>query len=504
MRSFSSGTPLAGRYVLVDRLATGPDATVWRGLDDVLGRPVAVKVFTSAVHDADDRAWIHQRARTAARLAHPHAAAVYDFGDARGLDGTLLPYVVLELLDGVPLAERLADGPLPWPLSVRTLAEVASALAAAHARGVVHGDLGPGSVLLTEVGAKLIGFAGPTRAPRVELTSADDVRALGVLLGTTLLGTEPHAGTPAEAFARVVGSPAPALGQPARVAELPGDVPAVCLACLALRPDERPSAEQVARRLAAVVAQVAATVEGAEVLLAPAVPARQRASAHRHATQPRRAWGRVHPGLVAAGGLLVVLAASGLASGVGEDLLSAATGHGRPDRDSGATAPGGDGAGTAAGTVPGGSPGGAPTGPGGSPTPVASPEPSGSTMPSPSFSMSPTASPAAYAVALARLRATVDEGRSAAQIAPDVAVDLDQEIDEIDKAPRRMMPSLVAKLKRHIDDWTRSSSITSDRAELLHEAVDDWYATVASGGDEAGSSGGAAGSSDSAADSSDG
>ncbi|HET8659621.1 MAG TPA: protein kinase [Micromonosporaceae bacterium] len=467
MRSFSSGTPLAGRYVLVDQLATGPDATVWRGLDDVLGRPVAVKVFTSAAHDADDRAWIHQRARTAARLSHPHAAAVYDFGDARGLDETLVPYVVLELLDGVPLAERLADGPLPWPLSVRTAAEVASALAAAHARGVVHGDLGPGSVLLTDVGAKIIGFAGPTRAPRVELTPADDVRALGVLLGRTLLGTDPHAGTPVEAFAYVAG--------------LPDDAAVTCLDCLALRAGDRPPAEQVARRLATVVTQFAAAAEGEEVRLVPAVLARHRASMARHLKPSSgRGWSRTQAAGIAAAGVLVLLAASGLASGVGEDLISEATARFSGGGGAGATAPDARNAGPAAGSATGGSAGAGPTGLAGSGTPPpVSLGPSSSAMPSADPSASPTGTPVSEAEAMAQLRGTLNEGREEEKIDEDVAIMIGKEIDKIDKSPRRDMPSLVLQLKGRIVGWTQNGAVDPERAELLYDALDRWAEAAA-------------------------
>src|SRR5262245_10008170 len=166
MRSFGSGTPLAGRYLLLDELAESPEATVWRGMDDVLGRPVAIKVFTGPLDDAD-RAWIHRRARTAARLAHPHVALVYDYGDAAGPGTRAVPFVVLELVNGAPVVQRLRGGPLPWPLAVRTAAEVAAAVAAAHVRGVVHGEVTADNVLLTDTGAKLIGFAGPSRAPLV-------------------------------------------------------------------------------------------------------------------------------------------------------------------------------------------------------------------------------------------------------------------------------------------------------------------------------------------------
>src|SRR5205823_3263290 len=98
----------------------------------------------------------------AARLSHPHITNVYDYGERA--DGT--PYVVMELVEGQSLAQRMAAGPLPWRMAVRVAAQVASALAAAHAQGLVHRDVTPASAVLARRLAELADLAerGPVVA----------------------------------------------------------------------------------------------------------------------------------------------------------------------------------------------------------------------------------------------------------------------------------------------------------------------------------------------------
>src|SRR5690349_1670379 len=139
---------LDGRYRLVEPLGRGGTSEVWRGLDERLSRPVAVKILHGRGND-----WIRNEAQALALLAHPHIATVYDFGVSRQR-----PYLVMELVRGRPLAVVLERGPLPWSAAVRSCAQVASALAVAHARGVVHRDVTPGNIMLTAAGVKLIDF----------------------------------------------------------------------------------------------------------------------------------------------------------------------------------------------------------------------------------------------------------------------------------------------------------------------------------------------------------
>jgi len=265
---------LGGRYRLVERLGMGGMSVVWRAYDEVLGRQVAVKVLAAKfAADQDSRDRIRAEAQAAARLSHPHVTGVYDYGESTADDGATVPYVVMELISGRTLAERLARGPMPWRAALRVGAEVAAALAAAHARGLVHRDVKPANVMLTPAGAKVVDFGiaaiagesgepgpdgmllgtpaylAPERLAGGPVRPATDVYALGLLLYRSLTGGLPwKAETTTQmitAHVYVEPAPLPALdGVPEGVSDL-------CLRCLAKNPADRPTSREVARTLAA-------------------------------------------------------------------------------------------------------------------------------------------------------------------------------------------------------------------------------------------------------------
>src|SRR5204862_6038367 len=166
-----------------------------------------------------------------------------------------VPYVVMELISGRTLAERLARGPLPWRAALRVGAETAAALAAAHARGLVHRDVRPANVMLTAAGVKVVDFGiaavvgdngepgpdgvvlgtpaylAPERMAGGPVRPATDVYALGVLLYRALTGTLPwHAETTTQMIkAHVYAEPSPLPSVPG----LPDGVAELCLRCLA-------------------------------------------------------------------------------------------------------------------------------------------------------------------------------------------------------------------------------------------------------------------------------
>src|SRR5690348_8203246 len=104
---------LGGRYRLEEPLGRGGMSVVWRARDEVLDRPVAVKLLAGRyASDPLFRGRIHDEARVAATLSHPNVAQVYDFGESVE-HGECVPYVVMELVTGGTLGQRLAAGPMP-------------------------------------------------------------------------------------------------------------------------------------------------------------------------------------------------------------------------------------------------------------------------------------------------------------------------------------------------------------------------------------------------------
>ncbi|WBB74334.1 serine/threonine-protein kinase [Micromonospora sp. WMMD1128] len=271
-----NGVQLLGeRYRLVEQLGAGGMSVVWRGYDEVLGRQVAVKVLASRL--ASDKAFRHRirvEAQAAARLCHPNITNVYDYGESVQV-GLTVPYVVMELVDGGPLSGRLGrDGQLPWREALTIGAEVASALATAHARGVVHRDVTPGNVMLTPNGVKVVDFGisalvgesdkgpdgallgtpaylAPERLDNGHVSPATDVYAVGLLLYRMLTGRLPwQASTTTEMLrAHMYRDPDPMPPVPG----LPAPVADLVHRCLAKRPEDRPVTAEVARTLAEAV-----------------------------------------------------------------------------------------------------------------------------------------------------------------------------------------------------------------------------------------------------------
>src|SRR5688572_21114846 len=162
---------------------------VYRARDSRLDRDVAVKVLPSHLSSAPQlRERFDREARTISRLTHPNVCTLFDIGHENGID-----YLVMELLEGETLAERLSKGPLPVEQTLRYGAEIATALDKAHKQGIVHRDLKPGNVMLTRSGAKVLDFglakyigAAATTHAATELppTEHRPLTQEGTLLGT--------------------------------------------------------------------------------------------------------------------------------------------------------------------------------------------------------------------------------------------------------------------------------------------------------------------------------
>jgi eukaryotic-like serine/threonine-protein kinase len=271
------GLRVGDRYQLTERIAGGGMGEVWVARDEVLGRQVAVKILRREF--ADDIGFIQRfraEARHAASLSYPGIASVFDYGEENSS-----AYLVMELVRGEPLSQRLAhEGALPAAVTVPLVQEIAHALQAAHAAGVVHRDVKPANLLMTSDGhvkvtdfgiARAGGQAALTRTGEVmgtaqylspeqalgrPATAASDVYSLAVVAYEALSGVRPFEADTAIAVAMAhvnrMPEPLPAIVEPA--------VAAVVMRALAKDPALRPaSADQFADQLGAALTVVATT-----------------------------------------------------------------------------------------------------------------------------------------------------------------------------------------------------------------------------------------------------
>ncbi len=180
---------MLSHYRLVEKIGEGGMGVVWSADDTVLGRQVAIKVLPDDfAQDAERLARFKQEARLLAALNHPNIAGIHGLEESDGVR-----YLVLELVPGLTLAERIGRGALPVDEALTVCRQIAEALEAAHEKGIIHRDLKPGNVKVTPDGkVKVLDF-GLAKAFEVEGVAGDlshsptltspPTRA-GVILGT--------------------------------------------------------------------------------------------------------------------------------------------------------------------------------------------------------------------------------------------------------------------------------------------------------------------------------
>lgn len=159
--ALASGTKL-GPYEIIAPLGAGGMGEVYRARDTRLDRDVAIKVLlTNLSSDPSLKQRLEREAKAVSKLSHPHICTLHDIGHQDGID-----FLVMELVEGESLEQRLVKGPLPADQVIRYAAQIADALAKAHKRGFTHRDLKPANIMLAKSGAKLMDFglakqAGP-------------------------------------------------------------------------------------------------------------------------------------------------------------------------------------------------------------------------------------------------------------------------------------------------------------------------------------------------------
>ncbi len=302
-----------GPYEILGELGGGGMAKVLRAWDGRLHREVAIKL----IHDRYAMPGIRERflreARAASGLNHPNICTIFDIGEQDGE-----PYLVMELLEGETLKDRIAEGAMPVDAIVRYGTEIAEALALAHSRGIVHRDIKPANIFLvkkangqaqakvldfglakvglyesksglseelTTVGAAVgtVSYMSPEQARGEALDARSDLFSLGVVLYEMASGQLPFKGsTSALVFVQLLGQAPP---EPVRDwnAAIPKELEAVIFKLLAKKPKARyQTADEVCRALGEVTEKKAGWLaRSAALLMAPAAP---KANANRAAT----------------------------------------------------------------------------------------------------------------------------------------------------------------------------------------------------------------------------
>jgi hypothetical protein len=257
---------LTERFVLEREIGAGGMSRVFLGRDEVLDRPVAIKILNPDLEGSDVSSRFRREGRTAAKLSHPNIVQVYDAGEGE-FEGRETSYIVMEYVSGGDLKDLIDGRGVLSGAELARLSGAAAGLVHAHERGVIHRDIKPHNILITGSGDVKVTDFGVARAldatyatrtgsylgtalysPPEQLrgegvTPKSDVYSLGVTLYHAATGQTPFAGTPIEVASQHVSSePTP----PRRLNDaMSASLETLILGCLEKDPDSRPTADEV-------------------------------------------------------------------------------------------------------------------------------------------------------------------------------------------------------------------------------------------------------------------
>lgn len=250
-----------GRFDILEKLGEGAMGTVYRALDPLIERTVAIKTIPLNLPEEEKRLFedrFLREAKSAGKLSHPNIVTIYDVGETDDF-----AYIAMEYLDGPSLREILREhGPLPFELALDTALQMADALAFAHDHGIVHRDIKPpnvivdskrGTVKLTDFGiahlmsntetraGMLLGsprYMSPEQVQGQPVDGRSDIFSLGVVLYEMLVGRPPFGGEELHGILfRIVNEPVVPVSRTIR--DIPARVDEILARCLAKRPDDR-------------------------------------------------------------------------------------------------------------------------------------------------------------------------------------------------------------------------------------------------------------------------
>jgi len=250
-----------GRYHILEQLGEGGMAVVYKAFDTRLERNVAIKVILPSKEQSEKFLKRFEReAKALAQLSHPNIVKVIDYGEHEGL-----PYLVMEYLHGGTLKKKLAGRPMPWQEATRILVPIARALAYAHEHKIVHRDVKPSNILITDSGEPMLSdfgiakileteetldltgtgvgvgtpeYMSPEQAQGKAVDARSDIYSLGIVFYEMVTGRKPYqADTPMAVIYKLASEPLP---RPRQFSiDLPNEIEQVLLKLLARQPEDR-------------------------------------------------------------------------------------------------------------------------------------------------------------------------------------------------------------------------------------------------------------------------